>query len=152
MDLRALLMMGLMATATVAAQGQAATEQLSKQLFELKVERAGDRVMLVDLHTLDRSYGYFTEPDEELNGRYYGVLLTENAQPLAYFRIPRMVAILCRDHVEDGKLSGGCEYQGTDGEYSINAPYFAEARFLDIFDETGVQLGRLDIAGFRSGD
>ncbi len=152
MHLRALLMMVLMATATVAAQGQAATEQSAKQLFEMKVERIGDRVMLVDLQTPDHSFSYFTEPDDELKGSYYGVLLSEKAQPLAYFRITRMVAILCRDSVEDGKLTGGCEYQGTDGEYFIRAPYFAEARFLDIFDEAGMQLGRLDIAGFRSGD
>lgn len=91
---------------------------------------------------------FYTNFAPTLKERNYAIIISFQGEPLAYFHTRKFEAILCLDIIEDGKLRGGCEFQGYDGEYPFSAPYFPNAQFIDVYNENGEKMGRLDVSYF----
>lgn len=123
--------------------------QLSSLSYNLTVERTGDVIKLLEGgYVIEWTYEFFKNLTPELKGRNNAVILSFQGESLAYFAVSDMEAILCRDSPEEGRMTGGCEFQGTDGQYPFSAPYFPNAQFIDVYNEKGEKMGRLDVSPF----
>lgn len=123
--------------------------RLSSSSYDLMVERTGNTVrLLAGGGVVEWTHEFFSSLTPELKGRNNAVILSFQGESLAYFAVSKMEAILCKDSPEEGRMTGGCEFQGTDGEYPLRAPYFPNAQFIDVYNDSGEKMGRLDVSSF----
>lgn len=123
--------------------------RLSSSSYALIVERTGNTVsLLAGGDVVGWTHEFFSSLTPELRGRNNAVILSFQGEPLAYFAVSKMEAIFCKDFPEEGRMTGGCEFQGTDGEYPFRAPYFPNAQFIDVYNEKGEKMGSLDVSSF----
>jgi hypothetical protein len=122
---------------------------LSSSSYNLMVERVGNTIRLLDGgDVVEWTHRFYTTLAPALKGGNNAVILSFQGESLAYFAVSDMEAILCRDSPEEGKMTGGCEFQGTDGQYPFVAPYFSNAQFIDVYNEKREKMGRLDVSPF----
>lgn len=121
----------------------------SRSSYNLKVERAGNSIRLLEGGAVvEWPHRFYTTLVPRLRDGNNATAISFQGEVIAYFEVSAMEAILCRDYPEDGKMTGGCEFQGTDGEYPFVAPYFPNAQFIDVYNEKGEKMGRLDVSSF----
>lgn len=88
---------------------------------------------------------YWKELDG-VKGGHNGVVVSFQGEALGYFGFLSPKMILCWDKVEQGKVEGGCEDWGM-GDIHVSAPYFPNARYVDLYDPQGKKLIRIDVSG-----
>lgn len=119
---------------------------LSEKAYVLLLVRNGDSLTLDEQSVANGSYGYFQSLTDINRNGYNAVIFSFLGNVLGYFQISTLETVLCTDYIENGKMRGGCEFVGTDGKYWVNAPYFPNAHYIDVYDPSGKKLGRLDVS------
>jgi hypothetical protein len=84
------------------------------------------------------SYGYYLALKDVLRSQYNGTVVSFHGDVLGYFVFSGPKTSLCIDRISgNGAIHGGCSPVVTSGELFVSAPYFPNAKYIDLYAPYG---------------
>jgi len=121
-------------------------ENASKQI-NVNMYKKADSFRIDNLEVVVVDFHYSQNYNEWKDKSFNGCVLSFKNKPLGYFGAPGNLSITnCEDYIDDnGNPIGDCTEQ-TEGELTVQLPYFPNGKYADIYDPAGKKVLTIDLS------
>jgi len=118
----------------------------SEKVINIGIEKTGNNYSVKGIDVEFGEVSYYDNYKTFKNLYYTGTLISYKNQILGYFSIPNFTTKICFDTIgSNGKMTGGCKFP-ENGNIVIAAPYFPNAKQIDIYSPDGKKILSIDVS------
>jgi hypothetical protein len=126
---------------------QKPNDYFTEKTIDILIEMDNENFVVKSLRVINRKFHFSSNYDMYKNVMFDGKIVSYQNGVLGYFGLPRGLSVVaCSDGVdESGQPSGGCTSLPK-GETIIQAPYFSNGKYAEIYDPFGKKVLTIDLS------